>query len=275
MIEVNGIDAYDLKSGDRYLKLHHYADPAKDSEWLKDVERSMSGTPHQFRQQILMIDSQAEGALWKREWFDYDGFRLPSAFVMMSDGSKKFRPPEGIIKIVVAIDPSVSDPERSKRPDKELDECGLGVAGVDADGNGYVLGDFTKIMSPEQWGSAAIQLHDFTHANSIIAEKNQGGELVRFTLQTFSKSPVIELVHAAIGKRPRAEPLAALYYQGRVKHCGDLHKLENEMVTWDGSNPKIKSPNRIDWTVWAFHALGLCDATEARQVNRMVQRDEY
>ena len=126
---------------------------------------------------------------------------------------------------------------------------------------GYVLGDFTAIMAPAEWARLAIRLYSMCKASKVVAEANQGGELIREVLKSVAGNVPIQLVHASMGKRPRAEPVAMLYEQGRIAHCGEFRNLEAQMTSWDASDPTQPSPNNIDAMVWAFHALGLCNVT--------------
>ena len=153
-----------------------------------------------------------DGALWKRSMFEDDTFRVAPAFVKEKNKPPLFVPPVPLAKIVVAIDPSVTDPERAKDPYKKPDACGIVVAGVGHDARGYVLYDATAVASPEQWARAAVNLYTFCGANSIIAEKNQGGELIREVIRSIAHIP-IQLVSASAGKRARAEPVSMLYEQ--------------------------------------------------------------
>ncbi len=173
-------------------------------------------------------------------------------------------PPCNLIRIVVSIDPSVTDPELKRNPYKDPDACGLGAVGLGEDGRGYVLADLTKVMSPEQWARGAWKLASLVKANSIIAEKNQGGELIAEVMKVYGSGIPIQLVHASQGKRLRAEPVAMLYQQGRISHCGYFKDLEDSMLTWDARNPHAPSPNNIDMLGYAVHALGLCDIQETR-----------
>lgn len=264
---IDGFERYDLPSGDRYLKLHHYADSEKGEAWLERVRREMSGTPAQFKQQILMQDHQAEGALWSNEWFEVAGFRLPRA-VGSAGGRLGFRAPVECERIVVALDPSASDPERQTRRDKEPDACGLVVAGVTAEARFVVLGDFSGVMKPGDWARLAVQLYSMCNANVIIAEANNGGEMVREVIHGVAHNVPVELVHAGTSKRARAEPVALIYEHGQASHCGPLDALEGEMVNWDATDGS-PSPNRIDATTWAAHGLGLCRVTGQRVVSRL------
>jgi predicted phage terminase large subunit-like protein len=122
-----------------------------------------------------------------------------------------------------------------------------------ADGDGYVLDDLTLKASPDGWGFAAIQAYDKWQADRIVAEKNQGGDMVAHVIQTIRNVPVT-LVTATRGKALRAEPISALYEQHRVHHVGgNFERLEDQMTTW---TPNTKdSPDRLDALVWALTDL--------------------
>jgi phage terminase large subunit-like protein len=154
-------------------------------------------------------------------------------------------------RIVVAIDPAVSTNEDS-------DETGIIAAGVDEreKAHGYVLADRSGRYSPDDWARAAIDLYHKLSADCIVAEANQGGDMVRFTLRTVDHTVPIKLVHATRGKRVRAEPIAALDEQGRVHHVGALSALEDQMVNWVPDQPG-DSPDRVDARVWALTELML------------------
>jgi phage terminase large subunit-like protein len=213
------------------------------------------------------ILEDCEGALWQRAWFEQEGFRLPSALV--HDGRFSFQPPEGLNRVVVGLDPSVSDPANDQ--DETNDACGVVVAGVDELGRGYVLADFTEVMAPGKWAQLAVRLYDLFRASTIVAEANQGGELIREVIRGVASNVPIQLVHAMLGKRARAEPVALLYEQGRIRHCGTFAELEDQMVNWDARRSPY-SPNNIDALVWAFHGLGLCQANGLRTKDRWKDR---
>lgn len=213
---------------------------------------------------------EVEGALWSSAWFARKGFRKPSA-LFKRDGQIVCEYPDTLVKIVVGVDPSVSDPEKKKNPHKDPDACGIVVAGVDSDGWGHVLYDATEIMKPEEWARCALRLYSLFHANEIVAEANQGGELITETIKAYGTANV-RLVHASVGKRVRAEPVSVMYEQGRVSHYGELRDLEDQMTSWDASDPSLKSPNNIDATVVAFHGLGLCDMSGGRTIQTINTR---
>ncbi len=147
-------------------------------------------------------------------------------------------------RVVVAIDPTAS---------KGGDACGIGTAGLGYDGNIYILSDKTGNYTPGQWGTISTNEAAAHDADCIVAEKNQGGEMVEFVIRQYDKRTRIKLVHAFKGKELRAEPVVSLYEQGKVLHMPGLNELENEMLTWvQGSG---YSPNRLDWLVYAVLEL--------------------
>lgn len=241
-------------------------------EFIEEMNRLYGGT------RLAKVELEGEevedieGALWQSSLFDREGFRLPAA-IQIVEKKLVYKPPPGLVKVVVAIDPTIEDPELKKDPYKEMDACGVCVAGVDEYARGYVLGDFTAIMKPSEWAKLALKLYSLCLANSIICEKNQGGELIRETIKGYG-SANIDLVHASMGKRARAEPVSTLYEQGRVHHCGILSDLEDEQTSWNASDPAQRSPNRIDALVWAFHGLGLCNATGLKITSRASKQKE-
>jgi phage terminase large subunit-like protein len=177
------------------------------------------------------------GALWTRA---------------MIDSGQARNSPE-LRRVVVALDPSVA-------ADGGGDECGIVVAGVDFDGRAWVLRDGSGNLSPSDWSRRAVALAEEHQADCIVAEANQGGALVEQTLRAAGARTRVRLVHAARGKRARAEPVAALYEQGRVKHLPGLQRLEDELCTWS-SAAGDPSPNRLDALVWAcFDLCGLAAA---------------
>jgi phage terminase large subunit-like protein len=133
---------------------------------------------------------------------------------------------------------------------------GIVVAGIDINGVCYILEDHTDRYTPEAWASKAVELYEKFSADRIVAERNQGGEMVRYTLQTVNDSLPIRLVHASRGKFARAEPVSALYERGRVKHCKGLDALEDQLVQWEPLG-STGSPDRLDAMVWAITDLAL------------------
>jgi len=153
-------------------------------------------------------------------------------------------------RIVVAIDPPVSSR-------KGADACGIVAAGIGVDEKIYVLADETASgLSPLEWSSRAVALYKKLEADRVVVEVNQGGEMVRSVLQEIDRNVPIQEVRATRAKHVRAEPIAALYEQGRVKHAGNFPALEDEMADFgpDGLSAG-RSPDRVDALVWAITAL--------------------
>ncbi|MBO6918247.1 MAG: DNA-packaging protein [Rhizobiaceae bacterium] len=155
-------------------------------------------------------------------------------------------------RIVVAIDPPVSATAKNSC-------CGIVVAGLDEKGIGIVLEDGSiDGASPTKWAKRAVELFHLYNADLVVAEGNQGGDMVRTVLQASDASLPIQIVHATRGKWVRAEPIAALYEQNRVMHRGAFNKLEDQMCNFSitgGAN--AMSPDRLDALVWALTALML------------------
>lgn len=151
-------------------------------------------------------------------------------------------------RIVVAVDPATTSNEES-------DATGIVVVGCDFHGHLYVLEDVTcEAATPAQWAKTAVDAYDYWNANYIVAEGNQGGEMVTFTIHSVRKSIKVDRVHAKVGKAARAEPVSALYEQRLVHHLGNLPELEMEMTEWDPTLGN-ESPNRLDALVWACTQL--------------------
>ena len=152
-----------------------------------------------------------------------------------------------LARVVVAIDPAVTSRDDS-------DETGIIVAGVGVDKRGYVLADLSGRYKPDEWARIAIGAYHEYKADRVVAESNQGGEMVQHVLRTVDADVPLRLVHASRGKVARAEPVAALYEQGKVSHVGSHAKLEDQLCTWQ---PGMASPDRMDALVWAMTELML------------------
>lgn len=152
-------------------------------------------------------------------------------------------------RIVVAVDPAISDVEGS-------DEHGIIVTGIGADGRGYVLADFSVHGSPRDWAVQAIAAYDQWSADAVVIEINQGGDMVRYTLESVRPDlPIIE-VRATRGKHVRAEPISALYATDRISHVGSFPELEGQMCQMTAGGYKGPgSPDRVDALVWGFTEL--------------------
>jgi len=159
-------------------------------------------------------------------------------------------------RIVIAIDPPVTSHAQS-------DACGIIAAGICADGQGYILEDLSlERASPDAWARCAVEAYRRYAADRVIAEVNQGGDLVEAVLRTHDPRIAYRAVRAARGKFLRAEPIAALYEQGRVHHVGHFKQLEDEMCSYVAG--QTKSPDRLDALVWALTDLMLGDVPVPR-----------
>jgi phage terminase large subunit-like protein len=158
--------------------------------------------------------------------------------------------PPHLERIVVAIDP----PASSRRG---ADACGIVAAGRDRDGHFHVLADETASgLAPSAWAERAIALFRRLEADALVAEVNQGGEMVRAVIGAIDRDAPVVAVRATRGKYLRAEPVAALYAQGRVRHAGCFAALEDEMCDFGpGGLSSGRSPDRLDALVWAITAL--------------------
>jgi phage terminase large subunit-like protein len=164
-----------------------------------------------------------------------------------------------LARIVVAVDPPASSTRRA-------DACGLIAAGCAEDKRIYVLADETVSgLSPGGWAAKAIALWRRLSADALVVEVNQGGDMVRAVIAQADASVPVQTVHATRGKWVRAEPVASLYEQGRVKHVGAFPALEDEMCDFglDGLSSG-RSPDRLDALVWAVTALSFGARPEPR-----------
>jgi phage terminase large subunit-like protein len=164
-----------------------------------------------------------------------------------------------LMRIVVAVDPPVSSGEHA-------DACGLVAAGIAENGVVYVLADDSIAgLTPAGWATKAIALWRRLSADALVVEVNQGGEMVRAVIGEVDRAVPVIAVHARRGKWLRAEPVAALYEQGRVKHAGSFPALEDEMCDFglDGLSSG-RSPDRLDALVWAVTALSFGARGEPR-----------
>ena len=189
------------------------------------------------RQELMgeVIEERA-GSLWRRQWIDAPRIR--------------HAPP--LASIVVAVDPPITATASS-------DACGIVIAGVGEDGRGYVMADRTvQGRQPQVWARAVIAAYRDFQADHVVAEVNQGGDLVVQVLKQFEASLPIRTVRATRGKWLRAEPVAALYAEGRVIHAGTFHALEDQMCNFGADGLfNGRSPDRLDALVWALTDLML------------------
>jgi phage terminase large subunit-like protein len=219
-----------LSKGSMYDNAANLADT-----FLEAIKTTYEGTRLGRQEIYAEVLDEASGALWSRSLLERCEI-------------EKDKVPD-LSRIVVAIDPAITSNEES-------DKTGIIVAGVDINGKAYILADHTGQYTPQEWASLAIKLYNEFEADRIVAERNQGGDMVRHTLQTEDANVPIRLVHASRGKMARAEPVSALYEQGKVYHVKGLNDLEDQMVTWEPLG-STGSPDRLDACVWALTDLML------------------
>ena len=151
-----------------------------------------------------------------------------------------------LVRIVVGIDPAGTSKETSA-------ETGIMVCGIDSNGEGYVIADLSCRKRPEGWASKGIGAYHTYKADRIVAEVNFGGDMVKSVIRNVDPNVSYKSVNASRGKRVRAEPISALYEQGRIHHVGTFKDLEDQMCNF---TPETKiSPDRVDALVWCFTEL--------------------
>lgn len=204
--------------------------------FLKAITDKYAGTRLGRQELDAEILDDIPGALWSRDVIDS----------LRVSGHPTLR------RVVVAVDPSGASGQG------DGDDIGIVIAGKGDDGHAYVLGDWTCNLSPDGWARRVIDAFDEHKADKIVAEKNFGGAMVESVIRTVRKTAPVKLVTASRGKVARAEPVAALYEQGRVHHVGAFAKLEDQMcaMTPEGYAGE-GSPDRADALVWALSELML------------------
>ena len=214
--------------------------------FIEEMRARYDGT-RRGRQEIygeLLTD--VDGALVSQDMID--GPRLRGEL----DGKGANRP-EGIFlsRIVIAVDPATTSGEDS-------DETGIIVCAKGADNRGYILADLSCKESPDGWAKIVARAYDQYGADRVIAEKNQGGDMVERIVRSVHPNIAYKGVSAKVGKKLRAEPIAALYEQGKISHVGYFPELEDQWCTWipDASSSQ-KSPDHVDALVHGLTELGL------------------
>ena len=216
--------------------------------YLTAVKEQYEGTRLGKQELYAEVLEEAQGALWTT--------------AMLDEASVKLDDVPDLSRIVVALDPAVTS-------NAESDMTGIVVAGIDVNGIAYVLGDYTDRLSPQGWASKAIELYHLHQADRIVAEVNQGGDMVKTTIHGEDDTVPYKAVRASRGKFARAEPISALYERGLVKHVANpkdeasLNELEIQMRTWEPLW-SIGSPDRLDALVWAITDLSLNGYTKPK-----------
>ncbi|MCP3966050.1 MAG: DNA-packaging protein [Lentisphaerae bacterium] len=197
------------------------------------IEETLSGLTERQRQRFLegrWLDDM-DGALWK---------------CRQIDNTRVVNHPE-LQRIVVGVDPAVTSGNTA-------DETGIVVAGKGIDGEYYVLSDASLQGTPLEWAKAVAAEFECHSADRVVAEVNNGGELIAANLQRVAPELPVKNVRAARGKIVRAEPIAALYEQGKVHHVGIFPELEDQICSFNPATV-LESPDRMDALVWALTEL--------------------
>ncbi len=209
--------------------------------FLQQITRLYEGTRLGRQELDGELLEDVVGALWSLDGIDRD----------------RAKRPQELVRIVVAVDPPVSQKDTS-------DACGIIVAGKDAKGHIYILADRSqKGLSPLGWAKEALRAYKDFSADRLVAEVNNGGDLVETLLRQLDEAVSYKPVHATRGKILRAEPVAALYERALVHHTQPMKELEHEMCHFTGSVGE-KSPDRLDAMVWAVTDLALGKVSKPR-----------
>ena len=224
---------YRLVKGSTYDNAANLAPSA-----LEALKRRYEGTALGRQELFAELLMDSEGALWTRGVID------------KSRIGAWHKPDLG--RIVVSVDPGVAP------TGDRANETGIIVAGIDSNREGYVIADLSmRGASPEAWARRVNEAYLIHKADRVIYERNQGGDMVAHTLKTANPNLPLKGVVASRGKEARAEPISALYEQGRVHHIGNFPDLEDQMCQWvPGSKSRSSgSPDRMDALVWAMSEL--------------------
>lgn len=220
---------------------------------LETLKRIYDGTRRGQQELYAEILENAEGALWQAGVIeDYRSQSIDGHTVTKRDGTTV-----QLTRIVVSVDPAVTSEDQS-------DETGIIVAGLGADGIIYVLEDVSGKFSPGTWARIVLSYYSRYNADAIVAEKNQGGDLVEANLRAEAGDQYFTFigVHAKRGKYLRAEPIAAYYEKGKVSHVGVFPQLEKQMLNFQGFTGD-SSPDRLDALVYATGELMLGTVSHA------------
>lgn len=216
--------------------------------WFEKIITRYEGTDLGRQELEGRIVDDVEGALWRRHWIDNTRLKMDSL--------------PDLTRIVIAVDPAVTNTDDS-------DETGIaaaGIANIDGVTHGFVLDDLSMKASPDVWARKAVNAYHDWQADRLVAETNNGGDMVRLTIRTVDRDVSYKQVHASRGKQARAEPIAALYEQGRIHHVGTFGALEDQMCSWI---PGVgASPDRVDALVWALTELMLKTEQRPAQTGR-------
>lgn len=217
-----------LTHGTTYENIANLAAP-----FLNQVVKRYENTRLGQQELFARLLEEAAGALWKLAWLE---------------ATRVDKVPPELVRIVVAIDPAVTATE-------EASETGIVVCGMNASAHGFVLDDLSGRYTPDGWARKAREAFHMWQADRIVAERNNGGDMVERMMrqvQAPNEFLPVSTVWASRGKHTRAEPIGALWEQGRGHMVGSFGDLESQLTTWE---PGDESPDRLDALVWGFTEL--------------------
>lgn len=227
----------------RAFSFTSHDNPFLDRESLQEIATDMTAAA--YKQEILAEEiDEIPGALWTRQLIEETRAPAPDEFRL----------------IVVGVDPKVTE----KRGNSET---GIIVAGLSDDGHIYILGDYSTNAGPDDWAKTVLRAMNMHNANRVVVEVNQGGALVKSVLRHYDKTVNIHQVRASRGKALRAEPVAALFEQGKAHLIQEFYELEDQMTSFTPGDRH--SPDRLDAMVWA------CTALSARKSNIVDATSKY
>jgi phage terminase large subunit-like protein len=201
-------------------------------KFIEKIIKKFEGTSLGRQELEGLLIEQSEGALWTRQ---------------ILEETRCYEIPDGLsfVRIVVAVDPAIS----SNVGQSNL--TGIIVCGLGYNGQGYVLADYSGTFTPAKWAHKVNLAYNTWQADRVVAEGNQGGEMVRHTIHSVNKDIPVKIVHASRGKVARAEPISAKFEQGQAHIVGALADLEDQLCTWEPLSGD-GSPDRLDAMVWGL-----------------------
>lgn len=222
----------DLQKPELYgsMQMNPIDNPHLPKDYISDVLETL---PDRQKRRFLYGEwlDKRQGALWTSD---------------LIEKNRTSSTPQYMTRIIVGIDPAVTSKENS-------DETGIVVVGMDGSGHYYVLEDKSGKYVPYEWARISVELYKKYQADAIVAETNQGGDMVESTIRGIDFNISYRGVRATRGKVLRAEPIEALYEQGRVHHVGYFPELELQMTEWTPQD--VDSPDRVDALVWCITDL--------------------
>ena len=215
------------------------------SKFFDSIIKKYEGTRFGLQELEGVLLEEAEGALWSYSLIEETRITDPVSL-------------DTLKRVVVAVDPAITATDTS-------DETGIVVCALRNDGHGLVLSDLSGRYSPGKWSKIVVDAFDKWKADSVVAEGNQGGDMVKYTLRTQRNSLPIRVVHASRGKRTRADPIAAYFERKEAHIVGTLRDLEDQLCSWEPLSGQ-NSPDRLDAMVWGLTDCMVERKEELREV---------